>query len=88
MTITIDDAIDRLECMQGPWTKPKQAEALAMGAAALRRLKEIEDWHDRRLSQRLRDGVECAQWVIDEVVKLELKVTSVEIPPNEARDEP
>ena len=84
MTITVDDAIERLTLMSEGYTKAKQAEAMRMGATALKRLKEIEDWHDRGLSQRLRDGVECAQWVIDEVVKLEMKATSVEIPTNDA----
>lgn len=84
MSITVDDAIDRLECMQGPWTKPKQAEALAMGADALRRLKEIERWNDHPLSQRLRDGIECAQWVIDAVVKLEQALAATLCPTNES----
>jgi hypothetical protein len=84
MTITVDDAIERLTLMSEGYNKAKQAEAMRMGAAALKRLKEIEDWHDRSLSQRLRAGVECAQWVIDAVVQLELKATSVEIPPSEA----
>ena len=68
MSITVDEAIDRLESMAGGYTKVKQAEALRMGADALRKLKEIERWRDIGLSQRLRAGVECAQWVIDKVV--------------------